>query len=212
MKRKNIIITAIVVIVLIVAVYLVANIIRVQPTRKVDLSTKISLETVPLKEEDIGQKRKLIWKYHEQGDKQSVMRLAKKYLKLAPQDGDTWLVLAENYMWSGNLTEAEEAVKEALELNAESPWGLRTLAAIYRTKAEQSPELKQEYLFKAQTEIEKALAIAPDDPWVNIEAAHIYLAQGREDEALEVTNKAIELRPEEKPFLDLKEQILSGAE
>jgi cytochrome c-type biogenesis protein CcmH/NrfG len=212
MKNLNIIITVIVIVVLTAAAFLVAKIIRIQSASKVDLSERVSIEKVALKEEDIEQKRKLIWKYDEQGDRESLIQTAEEYLKLVPQDESIWVLLAENYMWSDKLIEAEKAVKEALKLDAKFPWGLRALAAIYRVKAEHSPQLKQEYLSKAQLKIEEALEIAPDDPWVNIEAAHIYLAQGREGEALEVTNKAIELRPEEKHFLDLKEQILSGVE
>lgn len=161
---------------------------------------------------DIERERKLIWSYHQQGNWQSAIQAAKKYLRLVPQDETIWLILAENYMRSDKLTEAEGAAKKALSLNSESSWALRTLSGIYSLKAEQSPQLKQEYLSMAQLNIEKALSMAPDDVHVNAQAAHVYLAQGKTNKALQAVNKALELKPEEKRLLDLKKQILSGTE
>lgn len=213
MKRKNIAIAVTVIIVLIVATFLVATIARLkQPCKKVDLSAKIGLNAATVEEKDIQQKRKLIWGYHDQGNKESTVQAAEEYLKLVSQDEDIWIILAENYMWSDKLTEAEQAVKEALQLDAKSAWGLRTLAAIYRTKTEQAPHLKQEYLSKAQLKVEEALEIDSNDPWVNIEASKVYLAQGKGYKALQATNKALELRPDDEYFLNIKEKILSGVE
>ena len=202
MKSKNVIIT--IVVVLIAAVSLLAKIARVELVSKVVLSANAG--------EDVEQKRKLVWTYHQQGNRQSAIQAAEEYLELAPRDSEVWVLLAEHYMGSDKLTEAERAIKEALKLNPNSLWGLRTSAGIYRLKAEQSPQLKQKYLSMAQLDIEKALGIAPDDEHVNEQAAQIYLVQGERNKALQAVNKALELEPEEKRLLDLKKQILSGTE
>jgi len=206
MKRINTIITFIVFVILVVLVYLAAKMTKSQLSKGGDSMVST------FKEKDIVQKRQLIWRYHNQGDKQSTMQTAEEYLKLVPSDIDAWMILAENYLWTNKLTEAERAVKEALKINSRYPWGLRTLASIYRIKAEQSPQLRQEYLSKAQSEIEGALKIAPYDPWVNLEMARLCLAQGKLDKALQAINRALELRPEEESFLDIKERILSETE
>ncbi|MBL7197182.1 MAG: tetratricopeptide repeat protein [Candidatus Omnitrophica bacterium] len=206
MKKINIIIAIVLVVGLIAVAYLVTRIVATQSSvPEVDLSTEVG--SIEQKRE-----RELIWEYHKQGNKQSVIQAAEKYLKLVPQDEAIWIVLAENYMWSDKLIEAERAIKQALRLNSKSFWGLRVIAAVYRDKAEQSPQTKEEYLSKAQLEIDEALAVAPNDAWVNMEAARVYLAQGKRDKALQFVERAIELEPEEEYLLNLKEQILSGIE
>ena len=215
MKRINIIIIVIVVVVLTVSVYLDAKFpwgFRVLEERYfLYLKGRILSAIVFFKEEeDIEQKRKLILKYDEQDDWESLMQPAEEYLKLVPQDKEIWLLLAESYKRSDRLIDAERAVEKALELDAKFPWGLRALAAIYRTKAEQSPQLKQKYLSKAQLKIEEALKIAPDDAYVNIEAAKVYLAQDKKIKALKAVDKSLELKPEERYFLYFKGRILSA--
>jgi len=217
MKRINIIIIVIVVVVLTVSVYLDAKFpwgFRVLEERYfLYLKGRILSAIVFFKEEDIEQKRKLILKYDEQDDWESLMQPAEEYLKLVPQDKKIWLFLAESYKRSDRLIDAERAVEKALELDAKFPWGLRLLAVIYRTKAEQSPQLKQKYLSKAQLKIEEALKIAPDDAYVNIEAAKVYLAQDTQDKkikALKAVDKSLELKPEERYFLYFKGRILSA--
>lgn len=212
MKRVNIITRLTVSIVLILAVSLVAEIVGIQLSRAVNLSAKVSLEAAPLKEKDIEQKRNLVRNYHNQGNSQATIKEAEEYLKLNPMDADIWVILAEHYLSTNKLTEAEEAVKEALELNSKHGGAFRISALIYRTKADQSPRFKRVHLSKAQSNIEKALDANPDDAWNFMEAAQVYLAQDKEDKALKMINKALELSPNEESFLKLRKVILSEAE
>ena len=150
----------------------------------VSLSVKLGLEAVAA-EEDVNQMRNLVWEYHEQGNNQSAIQAAEEYLKLIPQDEVIWIILAENYMGVNKLTEAEKAAEESLKLEAKNTHAIRILAAIYRAKAEQDPQLKEKYLSQAESKIIEALKIARDDMYVSMEAVHVYLAQGKRDKAEE---------------------------
>ena len=155
------------------------------------------------------EQRKSILGYHNNGERQRAIEAAEKYLKSSPDDKDIWLILAENYLWTNNVTEAERAVDKALSLDPKDFWARNTLASVYRALAEQSPRLKQQYLAKAEAEIELLLVISPNNPWANLEAARIYLAQGKADKALKIVDRALEIRPGQKHFLILREEILS---
>jgi len=206
---KKVLITFIIFAVIIAAGYWIINILRKQQFIE-SVSTTKATGTESGKSLSLEQQRELIWKDHnEEGNEETVIKYAKKYLEKASKDEDIWICLAENYIWTNKLDEAEKAVKEVLSLNSESIWGLRVLAEIYRLKAEKLPDSKQQYLSKAQSKIDKALSIDPEDPWVNIEAALVYLAQGRKQESLDKINEALKLEPNNEYFLSIKEEILS---
>jgi len=142
------------------------------------------------------EKAALVWKNHQQGNKEEAIRLGERYLKLNPKDAEVLIVVAENYMWKGKLSLAEVRAKEALKLSPDSAWGLRVLAEIYRLRAGEAESLKKKdgYLTLAKTQIEKALDIAPDDYWVNSQAAHIYLDLNEKAKAGTFTDKALKLK------------------
>ena len=211
MKRINVIITVIVFVVLIGVVCSVEKITRMRQSRDVELAEEAVSKDTSIKEGVIKQKLNLVWKYHNRGNNQSAIQAAEDYLRLAPQDKEVWAVLVENYIWADNLTEAERAANELLKLDPKFAWGLRLLAAVFRTQANQFPQLKQEYLSKAKLQIEEALDTHPDNEFIILEAAKIYLAMGKKNEALRAINKALEQRPENKNYLNLREEILSGS-
>ena len=209
MKRINIIIAIILLVVLIAVVCLVDKFTRTRLSDKVESPQEVVPKATNTKEREIDRRRSLVWKYHNQRNTQSAIQAAEEYLKLAPQDAEVWLLLAENYIWTDDLAEAERVTMEALKLNARHPWGLRILAVIFRTQADRFPQDKQKYLSKAQSRIEEAIDMDPDDAWIHQEAANVYSEQGKRKAALKAINKAIELDSKEKYFLELRKQILS---
>ena len=202
---------AVVLLVSIAVIFLVVKFSSTPSPKPSSSVVKVKSPTV-LKKADIEQQRKQIMQYHRQRKIQSLIQAAKEYLKSVPRDEEIWILLSENYLSAGELNEAENVIRTALRVNPNSPWGLRILSSILRTKAGQSPQVKQELLSKAELHITRALRIDPNDAWVNLEAAQLYLTQGKEDKALHAVNKAIKLDPEQTTFSDFKEHIKSVSE
>jgi len=147
---------------------------------------------------------------HAKGDIDATIKEAKVYLKSQPNSIEVLTRLAESYVSKGDLTSAEDCIKKALAASDnKSTWSLRALATIYRIRYETSEDanLKQKYLDLAMIEIAKALVISPNDAWVNLEAAQIYLNNNNKAKALEAIDFALAVEPENKYFLGVKQKI-----
>jgi len=171
-----------------------------------------SFKITALRDEDIKQKRDLAWKDYQQGNIKSAILAIEEYIELVPDDIRMRTTLAECCRIDGDLAKAESAANKALELDPKYIEGLRVMASICRAKSVEFPQLREEYLSKAQLKIEEALSMTPDDARTQESAAYIYFAQGNAEEALESIDKAIALEHwDKKRFLLFKERILNSS-
>ncbi len=162
-----------------------------------------------IKEVDMEKQREEIKEYIQKGDHELAISLAKEYLKTDSANIEILLTLAECNLGIGNLTEAEESAKKAFSIESTNPWVLKTLAKIYREKAEQaeSSATKSELLSLAQAKTEEALKIDSNDAWANAEAALIYLAQRDKKQANKLIEKALKLQPNDEYIKGIKTTI-----
>jgi len=105
-----------------------------------------------------------------------------------PEWPDSWLVhgiLLETYK---NYEEARQMVETAVSLGAEGP-------EAYFYLAESTMYSSPDQLPAAQKAIEKAEALAPQDPWIRAIAGRIALSRKQFEKAVEELQRATELRP-----------------
>ena len=138
-----------------------------------------------------------IREYNKAGDRDRAIAAAQKYLSANPNDSEVLTILGENYGWKKNFASAEKSLKKAIRIQPKNTWAIRALTAIYRNQAQEaeSPKSKAGYLALAVARIGEGLSIAPNDPWVNMEAAEVYLLAGDRHKAQEYIAKALKVEP-----------------
>ncbi len=105
-----------------------------------------------------------------------------------PEWPDSWLVhgiLLETYK---RYDEARQMMETAISLGAQEP-------EAYFYLAESTMNSSPDQLPAAQKAIEKAEALAPQDPWVHAIAGRIALSRKQFEKAAEESQRATELRP-----------------
>ena len=114
--------------------------------------------------------------------------MLKKIENKWPEWPDSWLVngiLLETYK---RYDEARQMIETAISLGAEGP-------EAYFYLAESTMYSSPDQLPAAQKAIERAEALAPQDPWVHAVAGRIALDRKQFDKAVEELQRATELRP-----------------
>lgn len=147
-------------------------------------------------------------------DHTSVIKLGEEYIKTDPGNIEVLMTLTESYLSSKEyFAKADEMIKKALAVGSDNTWVLKTAAKSKRIQAEQSTSNsdKQKLLDSAQETIDKLLKLAPDDAWVNAEAALIYLYQEKKDRASKLIEKAIGLQPGDPYIKNIEIQIKSAS-
>jgi tetratricopeptide (TPR) repeat protein len=152
----------------------------------------------------------------QQGNIQASIDSAEALLKKYPNNAEVVSVLCEGYIRKKDFSRAEAQAEKIIATNPKSAIGYQMLTQRYRAEAEAGPiaaEKRQELLLSAQKEIEKALQLDPDNPWVNVEAALTYSAlvtigKGEfKNKALETIRKAYNIKPDDSEIKKMKEQV-----
>ncbi len=160
-------------------------------------------------EVDVEKQRELIRAAVQQGDMETAIKLADEYLKTDSVNVEVLILLADCNASIGKFTEAKEAAEKALDIVSDNVWATRTLAKINRMEAEQTESVtaKKRLFSLAQSKIEEALRLDPEDAWTNAEAALIYLGRGNKAHASELIDKSLSLQPNDGYFRDIKQRI-----
>ena len=164
---------------------------------------RLSLCLAETKEGGMDKLREEIKASSQKNDHASVIKLGEQYIKSDPGNIEVLVTLTESYLSSKEyFAKADEAIKKALAAGPNNTWVLKTAAKSKRIQAEQSKTSaeKQKLLDSAQETIDTLLKAAPDDAWINSEAALIYLAQGKKNEATKAIKKAINAQPND-PYI-----------
>jgi len=114
--------------------------------------------------------------------------MLKKIENRWPEWPNSWLahgIILETYK---RYAEARQLVETAISLGAEGP-------EAYFYLAESTMYSSPDQLPAAQKAIEKAEALAPQDPWIHAIAGRIALSRKEFDKAVAELQKATELRP-----------------
>ncbi len=158
---------------------------------------------------DLVQKRERIRELAHKGEIETAAQLAQEYIVADSVNIEVLIILADCNASIGKFTEAKEAIKKALNIVPDNVWATRTLAKIHRVEAEQieSVVAKKRLFSLAQSKIEEALKLDPEDAWTNAEAALIYLGRGNKARASELIDKALSLQPNDDYFKNIKTRI-----
>ncbi len=124
------------------------------------------------------------------GDTDEELALAKKLAQLYPECPRVRMELASIYMARNEVAPAREQYQRAIELNPAWVGGYLGLGTslLY---------LEPKNFPKARLFIEKAVELAPDNPWSYIQLGDIFRAQQDLDQAMEAYQKAVKLDPED---------------
>ena len=104
-----------------------------------------------------------------------------------PQSAEAWFQRGNEQFASGDLDGAEQAYKQALELNPDYVDAMTNLGVVYYQKGR---------LDEAVAWYEKALKVNPDDPVAHYLLGAAYLQEGALDQAEQHFVRANELDPE----------------
>lgn len=118
----------------------------------------------------------------------------KEVLQLKPDHPDALNYLGYLYADRGiHLDEAEELLLRALELSPDNGYFTDSLAWVYYRKGEYE---------KALTHLLAAIRTIPPDPTVYDHLGDVYVALGRENDAIEAYEKSLAAEPEERTTVD----------
>ncbi|MCX5713915.1 MAG: hypothetical protein NT033_03710 [Candidatus Omnitrophica bacterium] len=152
--------------------------------------------------------------YHKQGKVAEVIKEANEYLKSDPKNTEALIILGENYAKKSDFISSEKTLKKAIDIQPKNSWAVRALANTYNglLGISVTSRDKDKYGRLAKTEIEKALTISADDPWVNRDAAGIYYMLNDKEKATQAIEKALKLIPEDNYARNLYKNIQSMPE
>jgi adenylate cyclase len=137
---------------------------------------------------------------HSEKETEQARAAFERAVQLDPQFALAWAGLAQTHVWDCNyateggqkgfndhLTAARDAVERALALEPDLPEGLFPRAMI---------ETNFDYNWKGAAEtLRKALALAPQDPALLMEAGNLASARGENTQALDLFRRAVALDP-----------------
>lgn len=152
--------------------------------------------------------RKKIVGLVQKGQKEAAIKLGVEYLKNDPGNIEILVNMAECYA-PDDLTQSETMAKKAVSIDPKNTWAVKTLAKVYRIKGEkaQLPAEKEKLFVLARAEIEKVIAMEPDNAYNNAEVALICFRQGKKDEAIKFLKKAIAVLPDDLYIVEIKRII-----
>lgn len=157
--------------------------------------TQAQIKEVPM--EIKADKFKLAQSYRSEGDIEKAISTLKELIKEIENPGPELTLLGECYIDKKQYKLAEETLKKAIEITPESPYALRTYAALDIQLARYDEAL--EYINKAL----KFATIPSDEAYAYAQLANLYGAQNKIDKAIESAQKAVDLLPENVYFQGL---------
>lgn len=125
---------------------------------------------------------------HSEGLPRAAFALLRSALDQAPDDPDLLYETALAAEQSGDMAETERLLRRLIQLRPESAPGYNTLGYLLADRKQRLPE--------ARELIEKAVSLAPHDPFIQDSLGWIAFRQGRLDEARRILEDAFERQPE----------------
>jgi tetratricopeptide (TPR) repeat protein len=134
----------------------------------------------------------------ELGNRDEAVRLLERLAKDNPQSPEPLVQIGDTLRAGGRFTEAVNAYDRAIDRIGQpsrADWSLFYARAIALDRAHQWD--------KAQADLERALQLSPDEPYVLNYLGYSWAEQGRNlDQAKQMVDKAAELRPNDGAILD----------
>lgn len=152
--------------------------------------------------------------YHKQGKIAEAIKEANVYLKSDPNNTEALIILGESYTNKGDFLSAEKTLKKAIDIQPKNSWAVRALANTYKERFMTLATVKDKdkYGRLSKTEIEKAMVISADDPWVNRDAAAIYYMLNDREKAVQAIDKTLRLIPDDNYARSIYKNIQSMPE
>ena len=141
---------------------------------------------------------------HSEGLPRAAFALLRSALDEAPDDPDLLYETALAAEQSGDMTETERLLRRLIQLRPESAPGYNTLGYLLADRKQRLPE--------ARELIEKAVSLAPHDPFIQDSLGWIAFRQGRLDEARRILEDAFERQPEAEIGAHLGEALWAQGE
>lgn len=136
-------------------------------------------------------------------DLKGALETYQRALQLSPANPGAYYHIGYIYAQRGDLDTAERHLQQALQLDTVYSPALAALGYVYRRQAEavpDDPKRRDEFLFKAEAHLFKALYSAPrllnedgESWWVTL--AGLYRDRGQSNRAVEAYEKAIKITP-----------------
>lgn len=127
-----------------------------------------------------------------------VIETANNAIKLNPKFKEAWLSLAYGYINLGEADKAIEACNSALEIDSDFAFTWSHMGLAYK--------LKEDFELGVQM-LEKAVELSPKEHRIRLNLAKIYLDMKDYKRALESINISLQLKPNYKEAIELKEEI-----
>jgi YaiO family outer membrane protein len=132
------------------------------------------------------------------GEREEARRLCKLALEKNPNYLEIAVFMGRTYAWDGNKAEARAVIKDVL---AKEPYYIEAVLAIADV------EIWDDKPLEALTYLDHCLTKFPNDPDLMVKKGKALIAAKREEEALIVLARAIELKPGNKDAILLKQGI-----